>query len=63
MKDGIPYLNRSKYWDLDYYEREGFDDEEIDMIKDDMIDLVARTFCCENYRIIKDNELKRKLEG
>ena len=66
MRDGTPCLNKAKYWDLDYYERE-FDEDKITIIKDSMIDLVTRTFCQENYVILDDdyysnwNELYVKL--
>lgn len=70
MKDGVPFINRSIYWDLDYYERQGLKKKKMELIKNSMIDLVAREFCCENYKIMEEFEdwnemylkLKKRLE-
>lgn len=65
MKDGVPFINRSIYWDLDYYERRGLK-KKMDLIKNSMIDLVARELCCENYKIMEEfedwNEMYLKLK-
>lgn len=58
MRDGVPFLNRSIYWDLDYYERQGLKQKKMELIKNSMIDLVAREFCCENYEIMDDAEFE-----
>lgn len=58
MKDGVPFLNRSIHWDLGYYEREGLKKKKMELIKNSMIDLVAREFCCENYKIMNDVEFE-----
>lgn len=58
MKDGVPFLNRSIYWDLDYYERQGLKKKKMEFIMNSMIDLAAREFCCENYKIMNDDEFE-----
>ena len=71
MREGVPFINPSIYWDLDYYERQGLK-KKMELIKNSMIDLVAREFCCENYKIMNDDgfedwnekylKLKKRLE-
>lgn len=53
MKGDVPYLNKSEYWNLDYYELE-FDEEKVKVIKKALIEFVAHEFCCKDYRILDD---------
>ena len=70
IRNELPYLNRMKYWDLSYYEHE-FPEDRMSLIKESLLDIIAREFCTGEYRIIdeeydwfaKYNELKRCLSS
>lgn len=70
MRNGVPYLNHVKYWDLNYYERE-FPEDKLLLIKESLLDLVVSEFCTGMYMILEEterhdwltkyNELKQRL--